>query len=109
MPHFTLDDHPYDRALRVEYGYDPDARVRFFVIAFYDDPEGKPILIHDASHCGCVGLGGALQFLRELHFFTSFHLEEALDAFAAPEPVSVSPAARRVLQVIQNFVSARFA
>lgn len=103
---FRIDDHPYDRRLRVEYGFDPDPAVGWFVIVYYDDASGEPILTHNAGNCGCVGIEGALGFLEELGFFTSYEAQAAVDALAAPEPLEASEGVRRALTVMRNLRAA---
>jgi hypothetical protein len=100
MNRYRIEDHPYDRRLRAEYGHDP--AVGWFVLVYYDDPNGEPILRHDASNCGCAGSEGVLGFLTELRFFADYEVDAAVDALASPGAVEVSPAVKRVMQVVRN-------
>ncbi len=97
-------DHPHDRRLRAEYGW--DAAVGFFVEAWFPH-DTKPTLsfsaLDDEGYDQRRPLRQALEVLAELGFFTLTDLDEAIRSGDELLPEEMPKRLRRVAEVVENF------
>ncbi|MDD9942466.1 MAG: hypothetical protein OXU20_15615 [Myxococcales bacterium] len=103
MPRFEL-EHPHDPGVRAEYGFDRLPLVGWFAEVFYDQ-RTKPLIVYDARQSNYdteYPLRGLLLFMVEQRFFSADELQDALDVWAAPEPVAAPSDVLRVVDVIRN-------